>query len=326
MSGIAYRNLVSLSAMIFTLCTLFFVAVPVHAQFGSMESAFSLGVSPSFPKPHTAVTIRLQDYSINAVGAAVFWFVDGVEQTAAKNERSLTIEAGAVGTEQTVQAILRQANGEVSTSVVIRPTVVDLVLESETYVPSFYKGRALPNRNGTVRAIALVHDGETHTANTYAYRWTLGEDVLFAGPVLGKQSVSFDMPLFNKNLSVEVFDASGKSVGRSAMILDAVEPELHFYEWSPLKGLYQRELSDPFVLIGEETVVYGEPYFVTRSPEGEMASFAWRVNGAPVTPNTLLPQALTIQKALGTVGDTTLRVITNGRVPAVLEKGFTVVN
>lgn len=62
------------------------------------------------------------------------------------------------------------------------------------------------------------------------------------------------MPLYSKDLVVEVLNESGNTVSSQSMDLEAVQPELHFYEWSPLRGLYQRELSNPFALIGEETV------------------------------------------------------------------------
>lgn len=313
-----------LSAACLSFCAL--VPLETGAQFGMNTAQLVLGTSPTFPLPHAEVTVRLEDYSVNAVGAEVFWFVDGVEQTEAKNDRSITIQSGAVGDETLVRAILRrQEGGDVAASVTVTPTVVDLILEADTYVPSFYQGRSLPSRNSTLSAVALVHDGKTAASSAYTYRWTLGQDVLFAGPVRGKNRVSFEMPLFSKDLVVEVLDESGRTVGRRSMTIEAVPPELHFYEWSPLRGLYQRELSNPFVLIGEETVIHGEPYFVPQPPTRENADFNWRIGGMSVASNAEAAQALGLtREALGT-GQVSLRLVTKDRVPAVLEKGFTVI-
>jgi hypothetical protein len=289
-------------------------------------SQLTLRVSPSFPAPNAQATVRLEDYSVNAVGAEVFWFVDGVEQTAAKNERSITVTTGAVGKEIMVRAILRRQDGtDIATSLMVTPTVVDLVLEADTYVPSFYKGRSLPTRNSTLSAVALVHDGKSLADSAYTYRWTLGEDVLFAGPVRGKSRVSFEMPLYSKDLVVEVLNESGNTVGRRSMNIEAVQPELHFYEWSPLRGLYQRELSNPFALIGEETVIHGEPYFIPKTPSRENTDLTWRIGGMPVSANAEAAQAFGLTRENLGNGQVSLRLVTKDRVPAVLEKSLTVI-
>jgi len=327
MSGTVYGHTFSLRLLLLV-CVFLCAAIPssVQAQLGMGVGQLVLDTSPSFPLPNADVSVRLEDYSVNAVGAEVFWFIDGVEQTEVKNARSITLKAGAVGEETVVRAILRKQDGsDVAASLTIAPTVVDLVLEADTYVPSFYKGRSLPSRNSTLSAVALVHDGKSVASNAYTYRWTLGEDVLFAGSVRGKSRVSFEMPLFSKDLVVEVLNESGSTVGRRSMKIEAVQPELHFYEWSPLRGLYQREASNPFALIGEETVIHGEPYFVTHAPSRETTDFMWRIDGMAVSPNAEAAQAFGLTKeGLGN-GQISLRLVTKDRVPAVLEKSFTVI-
>ena len=297
-----------------------------EAQLGMGVGQLLLSTSPTFPIPNADVTVRLEDYSVNAIGAEVFWFIDDVEQTEVKNERSITVRTGAVGEETVVRAILRKQDGnDVAASAVIVPTVVDLVLEANTYVPSFYKGRSLPARKSMLSAVALVHDGKTTESSTYTYRWTLGQNVLFAGPVRGKNRISFEMPLFSTDLAVEVLNESGNKVGYRSINIEAVKPELHFYEWSPLRGLYQRELSNPFALIGEETVIYGEPYFVSQTPSRENADFTWRIDGAAVLSNTDVSQAFGLTRENLGNGQVSLNLVTKDRVPAVLEKSFTVI-
>jgi hypothetical protein len=277
------------------------------------------------PVPHESVTISLDDYSMHAVGAQVFWFVDDAEQAESKDARSITINAGALGVKTSVRAtIVRADDSRASASIVIMPAVVDLVLEADTYVPSFYKGRALPSRTSTLHATAVVNDGGALPDTAYTYRWTVGEEVLFGGPVRGKNSVSFPIPLYSKELTVEVISPEGSTIARKSMTLQSVQPELYFYEWSPLKGLYQKTVSDPFALIGNETTVYGEPYFVNAAPTNVNADVTWTIDRQVVPSDPDALRALTITPDLiGQGASVALRILTKDRVPQLVERSVT---
>jgi hypothetical protein len=294
----------SLCANVILLCVgfiLFYLVspFPALAQFGIGGQGLSLSISPTYPQPGGEVTVSLNDYSINAIGAQVFWFVNGTEIAESKNDRAITITAGSLGEETTVQVVLQRPDGSsIAATNTISPSVVDLILEADTYTPSFYRGRALPSRSGSVRAIALVHTGSELPESAYTYRWQLGSDVLFDGPMLGRNSVTFDVPIFSQDLSVEVFNAAGQSMGRGAIKIRSTEPELYFYEWSPLRGLSQKVISSPFPLIGDETVVYAEPYFVNRVAGGEYSNTAWTVNRNAVAADPASPRAIPLNRDL----------------------------
>ena len=162
---------------ILTICAAFFICVPhATAQFATGGQGFSLTANPSLPEPYAQVVVAIDDYSVNAVGAEVSWSVNGEVLKDSQNERSITLDAGGLGEKQTVTVNLLAPDGtQMRATTVIEPTVLDLVLEADTYVPSFYKGRALPGRTSLLHATAVVHDSEGLSDSAYTYRWTLGQ-------------------------------------------------------------------------------------------------------------------------------------------------------
>ena len=234
---------------------LFSIATPLHAQtIPGQSTGLTLIADPSYPAPHTETIISIDDYSINTVGSTISWFINNVEQTKNKNERSIKVTTGNLGKNTTVRVALSRAGSPVlTTSLSLTPSQVDIILESTTYVPRFYKGRALPTRDSMMRATAVVHDGTATPDSSYVYQWSLDSTVLMGGQTKGKRTIDIQMPHYDDlDLFVEVYKPTGELIGRGAVLLLAVEPELHFYESSPLRGLSERELFSPFSLIGEE--------------------------------------------------------------------------
>jgi len=297
------------------------------AQMGIGGGGFSLETRPSLPEPYMPVTVSINDYSVNAVGAAVSWSVNGVVQKDSQNARSITLTAGGLGEKQTVTVTLLGTDGaQMRATTIIEPTLLDVVLEADTYVPSFYRGRALPGRTSMLHATAVVHDSEGVSDTAYTYRWTLGQDVLFGGAVKGKNTISFAMPIYSKALTVEVIGSEGKVIARKSITPTSVQPELYFYEWSPLKGLYQKAITGSFPLIGEEATIYGEPFFVDTAPTNINASVTWNIEGQMVSSDTESDRAFTLTRELldaqSTIG---LQILTRDKVPQVLKESFNVI-
>ena len=318
-------------SVVFIAFLFLFVATPniLHAQSPLGGGAgVHLVSSPHFPGANTSVEISLDDYQLNTAGASITWYVDSVEQTAFKDTRSITMKTGDLGKKSTVSVILSRVNAApLTASLTLMATEVHIILETDTYVPNFYKGRALPSVESTVRAVAVVQDGTKSLPGTYTYRWTEENTVLFGGPVKGKYAYLFTMPRYgSKRLSVDVTDATGKSVGEGAIELRATQPELHFYEQSPLRGLSQKEVARPLPFIGEETTVYGEPYFLNASMRNEDATFNWKINSLKTAIGQDTPNAITLQR-IGDRGQSqvSFEIITRQKIPQLINGVFDLV-
>lgn len=289
------------------------------------QNGIKLTSSPTYPGPNSSVTVSLDDYSVESIGATITWYVDGIELSDNQNERSITLETGSVGEKIPVRVVLSRTNAPtLSSSLTLTPTVVDVTIETNTYVPAFYAGRALPSNDSPIRAVAVVHDGTGAADTTYSYKWSMGSTVFNAGAVKGKNVFEFTPERYTQApLIVEVFKADGSQIARKSIDLLVMDPELHFYEQSPLQGLFEREVSSPYTLIGEETTIYGEPYYINAQMQDSDANFTWKINGNPTQNDGTAPNAITLRQ-VGGGGEAQigLHVITKRQIPQFVEDAF----
>ncbi len=317
----------SFSATLALFLISFLFPVFVSAQFSVPQGVgqVSLLVNPQFPTPHGTTEVSLNDYSVSTVGATVSWYVDGALEPSFTNERTIRLTAGGLGETKNVRVVLSR-NGttafEANTSII--PTQVDLIIEADTYVPTFYRGRALPSPESRARAVAVVNDGTGAPASAYTYQWSENSTVLLGGPVKGKNVLDLTVSRFEgKTISVTVVNADGITVGKSRLELTPAEPRLLFYEQSPLRGLLERAVTRPLPLISDEITVYGEPYFLHMPASADRADFSWDIGGSPVNAVSGAPNAITLRRVgSGGEAEVNLRIVTGERIPQVVEGSF----
>ncbi len=316
-----------ISAVFALLGSFFAMTMTVHAQIFDDASSAQLVTSPEYPAPHSAVTISLEAYSMNTSGATVWWYVDGAERADARNARSMTLTTGDLGDRLVVTVKVIPSSGRTITLThTINPSEVDLVVEANTYVPAFYKGRALPSGESVVRAIAIPHSAPSVSISSLTYEWTQGDTVLFGGPVKGKYSADITMSRFDDDyLRVRVTNASGQAIGGKTIQLLPIEPELHFYEENPLRGLNSKAIRDSLMLIGDETTIHAEPYFMTTNLTPSSITFDWKINDVAVTTNQADAHTLTLRR-IGNGGSANIGVnaLTRTVIPQYVQKTFTV--
>ena len=152
------------------------------------------------------------------------------------------------------------------------PNTVDIIIEADTYVPAFYKGRAEPTPGSTVRAIALPNG--SLGAASYTYRWELNGQYLGDG-----SSVSFTVPYGREFLlRVDVFSSSGTRIGTGEEYVPISEPIIHFYQTNILRGMSFTTVPINHIMVEEEMSVRAEPYFVTTPFSSRDYVLSWSVN------------------------------------------------
>jgi hypothetical protein len=297
-SAFSHRKSLSSVLTLLFFFLLFCVPMSIRAQVLGGEGV-TLRTYPEYPQPFEETEIVIDDYSVNTTGATINWYVNNKKIDAFTNERSLTLLTGKLGEKTTVQVVLSRPNTPpLSATRVITPIAIDLILEAETYTPYFYRGRALPTADARARAIAVVHDGTRGVAQSYTYKWSIGDSIVSGGSLVGKNVLDFTIPHYNTSgLSVEVYNSKSERIGVASMSLEGVQPELHFYESSPLRGLGEKEVRDTVPFVSDEITLFAEPYYMNTGSKYQNANFVWKLNGTKVTEERELPHALTLQKA-----------------------------
>jgi len=282
------------------------LTTPVHAQVtGALnpQNDVTIQVTPRFPEPNQEITLALNDYTLNTTGAQFFWSINGVAIEQFNNERSITIQSGALGDSTKVSVTTKLASGlTYTTTTTIKPTRVDLVVEADTITPSFYTGKNLPSSGSPVRVTAIPFiTTNNSTPGNYSYTWHVGSEIVNGGSQYGKNYTIFESS-FEKNMevSVDVYDTQGVLLTSKTTYVPVVEPELYFYEINPLTGIQTTALRSNTIFTSNEITVRAEPYFMDRQFMQDNPYIEWKINGITTENNSSDPQEITLQKTAGT--------------------------
>lgn len=261
------------------------------------STELSIELQPEFPKPGDQITASLNDYSGGVYGSSIDWYLDGQGVPDASNQRQIIFTAGENNRPQTVKLVLtKPEGGQKVLETTIYPTYLDVIIEPQTHVPDFYRGRSLPSVGSIINATALI-SGEGFRNPDLVYTWRVGQTILEGGPVRGKNTVSFPAPMDKQFvLSLQVSTLTGEVIARRATLIPSVSPEIHFYEVSSLFGLSQQALDSSLALIGNSVVVRAEPYHLDSKVYNNPTIHEWEIDQIPATYSGGNPYEVTLQR------------------------------
>jgi hypothetical protein len=271
----------------------------------TQASQATLEVAPRYPLPGEVVTVSLADFAIASQVNQITWSVDGEPLPDAENERSITLEAGEIGGNANVEALLMLANGQPRIATTnISPSRVLLTVEPETSAPSWYQGRPLPSVGSTVRVVAIPQTSADLPPSAYSYTWRINDSIANQGSIAGRFSETFTVPFGQgSTISVDVTDQAGTVVARRSVFVPSVQPQVNFYTTNPLRGQSALALTERTPLIGEELTVRAESFHFGSLPTADMF-YEWEVNGRAVDNPSRDPQTITLQRGAGTAAFT----------------------
>ena len=292
----------------FLLLSLFAVPAYLPAQAGAQftipgaESSISIELRPAHPAPGSSVELTLQSPLYDLEGSDITWSANGKTIGSGPGAVSATVTVGALGSQTDVTVLVDGDRGLFSSEISIIPTSMDLLWESDSFTPPFYKGRALPSAGSGVTLVAIPHffrqGGAEVPADQVVYTWKKDGEILGSLSGRGKSSARIRGSLLfgNDVISVEATSLDGAFSGEASARIKDVEPDLILYEDHPLFGvLYHRALIGTTFIPETEMSFTASPYFaaITNADDSNL-EYAWRVNEADVVPNPLKPSEITI--------------------------------
>jgi hypothetical protein len=286
--------------------TILFASIAGHtyAQFDTgfvnQTSGISVGLSPAYPAPGESVTATLDDYAIGSAFSTIAWFINGTEVMAAKNSRTISFSAPALGEKLTVTAKLTLPGGlttEASQS--ISPIYTDIIIEPQTYTPRQYQGRALPSIGSLVRATALVQDknGFINPA-AYSYAWKLNGTAMGGGGRNNGLQVEYIVPYGRSHtLTVEVYDRTGLLLARRSTSIQTEDVDLVLYEVNPLYGKSNIAIGGQLQFLSNTLQLRAVPYNLDLRSTPQNTFSEWRLANRVVTSDSASPFDLTLERS-----------------------------
>ncbi|MDZ4227059.1 MAG: hypothetical protein U1D26_01120 [Patescibacteria group bacterium] len=276
-----------------------------HAQFTSARAApfLIISMTPVHPGPRDLVRLTVHSPLLDISKNNIVWNAGGKVIAQGVGVASADITAGALGsrTNVTVQATALDGSA-LSAAVHVVPTKIDLLFDSDSYVPPFYRGRALPSTGTSIFLEARPHflrpDGSSLTDADITYTWRRNGQVLASVSGRGKSRVVIPSPVLysTDDISVEAISDDESFSGEASEVIAAAGPFVSLYEDSPLYGiLYNNALGASAQINESEITLAAIPYFASvASPADPLFRYSWRVNDTPVNVNNTAPNELTL--------------------------------
>ncbi len=298
------RSIRVIAGTLLPLCAIL-LAAQVHAQIGlrGIENAVSIYLAPAHPVPGDIVRLSVRSPILDLAQSEIVWRSGG--KTLAKGEGvdTASITIGALGTVTTVEVVVTTADGATaSAKATIIPTELDLLVDSNSYIPPFYRGRALPSAGTAIYLEAIPHFKRSNGSNVdnanIIFTWRKNNEVLGTLSGLGKASASVPVEhLFGRDtISVEARTADGLFSNEATFSFVPVKPFLALYQNNPLSGIMYGQALAPTTFIPESEATFAAvPYFAqATSADDPSLRFDWEVNGQTIPQGASNPSGVTI--------------------------------
>jgi hypothetical protein len=284
----ATRLLLSLTAL-GMLC----IGTLVSAQqpdFGSPDTSnpvpLVLIVTPENPKPNTLVTVEVATSETDLNQATIEWLNDGRLSESGLGKITHTVRTGPAGSAIRITAVVRPSDGSVhEESITLRPATLDLIWESQSTVPPFYKGKALYTQLNQVKVIAMPElidsNGDQISSNDIKFTWMKGSEVLGDFSGFGRNTLTLVGPVLRPplDISATVESRDGVYSAEGTIEIDVFDPTVLVYENSPLYGvLFNTAIAQNFSLTSQEVSFEAYPYFFGQTNRNKL-TYQWSVNG-----------------------------------------------
>lgn len=276
--------------ILFFIIVSFFSFSIVHGQGVPVNpTGLSISTSSNYPNPGQKVTITARSYSIDINSSTITWTVNGKVIKKGIGETSLDVVAPDLGKSLIIEVTATSPSEIVqSASITINSGSVDMIIESDGYVPPLFKGKLPVVYQNNTKIIAIPHladqKGVEYDPKSLVYQWKKNSRVVEDQSGYGKQSFTLQGEIVPRtasiNVTVSTKDGTQQAIGY--ITVPYTSPSLVFYVDDPLYGpLFNTSLGEN-IYIGKEKEknVLAIPYGFTKSTiESGSLNFTWLING-----------------------------------------------
>lgn len=258
-----------------------------QAQTGGGSNAIAFSTNPKYPGALQSVTITATAFQVDLNKTNITWYVDGEMKLSGMGKNSFSFTTNSVGNKSIVKLIADTPTlGTITKEITITPTDLDILWEANTYVPPFYKGKALPSSQSSVRVIpfpSFVGKDGYYNTKDLIYKWKAGYFGNDSDSGYGKNTFIYKTGYTYNSDTIESTVSTldtGLSINKKISIYVS-EPKISFYENKPLGGIrFENNIGDTFRFTTTELTVRSAPYFFAiPGLNNNSASFVWKMDG-----------------------------------------------
>lgn len=291
-----------------------FLAFSFTAKAAS-PSSILVNIAPGNPAPNENVSIEISSYSSNLDSVLISWSLNGKSALSGIGKKSFSLTAPVAGGEATVSVIISLPDGDIEKRIVIRPAVTVLLWQAtDSYVPPFYKGKALATADSEIKIVAIPEiNTSTGTVNpknmTYSWKKDYNNEQEASG--YGKNSYTYvnDYLEDSNNISVTASTIDQNYSSTANIDVGTVVPKILFYKNDINMGtIWEHALGDGHRIVGDE-IMEAAPYFISPSDlRIPTLSWSWFINDSLVNTLGLRNNLIPLKVPAGSTGTSKIRL------------------
>lgn len=261
-----------------------------HSLFALSDQDISVGMQPEFPEPNQAVTLVIESSSVDLNRSDINWYKNNKLEMGGLGKKQFVFEAGGSGHSDTVTIKIKTANNDyISKDIKITPAEVDLFIETDSFTPPFYKGKALNTYQSSFKIIAIPNfvasNKKNLDPNNLIYTWKQDYKILGSLSGVGKSTLTLEKDKLPKNslIILEVESQDHKISAKKSIYVKNYSPKIVFYKKDPLLGIiFNKALSNKVDLNEQEATIIAQPFFFAKDDVDKNLSFKWFINNKQV--------------------------------------------
>lgn len=306
----------SLLYLVSTLALFGSFALKVNA---STSTDILVNMVPANPAPYENTSITLNSYTEKLDSVLISWSIDGKVLASGTGKKSFTTNAPAQGGSTTVVATLYLPNNAIETKIIIKPSVMVLLWQAtDSYVPPFYEGKALPTPDSEVKVVAMpeIKTGSGLVdPNNMTYAWKKDYTNNVDGSGYGKNSFLYSTDYLedSNNVSVTASTTDQQFSSNASLDVGTTTPKILFYKNEKSSGaILENALTNPYNIKSSD-IVQAVPYFISpKELLNPSLIWNWFINDSPVNLTGYRKDLMPLQVKEGTHGTSILKLeITN---------------
>ena len=276
------------SKFLLTLSLLFVLPLISLGQSVDNTNSLQISISPANPEPKQLVKINVNSFIFDINRSKNTFYIDGIKKREEIGLKEFTLEAGKGGQKTTIRVTAETAqNGIKEAEISFIPNFVDLIYESLSYTPPFYKGKTLNPNQGIVLVTAIPEliksSGIKVPTQDIIYSWKKNGKVDQNASGIGKNTYIFQgsIPIRDSLIEVNASSLEGDIYAYKKVNITNDSPKIIFYEDSPIYGImFNRAIGKTVRMFADEFKVKAFPYFMsvgyTQTPD---LNYKWVING-----------------------------------------------
>ncbi len=302
------KEFFKIKALYINIFVLMFLIAPFFASAQSSKADISIDITPKIPKPLQNVNVSVSSFSSDLDKADISWTLDGRLELRGVGKKNFSFRTNETGNPSTVDVDVSLGGvPALSKRVIIQPGEVDLLWQAvDSYVPRFYRGKALPVSESKIKVVAIPNiknaDGVRLKENDFSFKWKKGYDPVQNASGFGKNSFIYKNSYLDTvdNIGVAISSLSAGNTAEGNVSITPGQPKILLYKKDPFFGIKHENTLSSFLDLNEPTTIAAEPYFFSADNKNiNNLKYDWSINGKRTNTSNINELSITLDKNSG---------------------------